>query len=123
MLKVYLKKGMVEISREEIKRIAKLAELVIDYRAKYLVKINGNLFPAKRLLCQILKFKGVDLNLTNLSTQEALSVFKKLGFEVIERKGKRKLVPVKTGKSLLDFAGKVALGGNALEDERKLYSS
>jgi len=50
-----------------------------------------------------------------------LSVFKKWGFEVIEIKGERKLVPVKTGKSLLDLAGKVALGGKALEDERKLF--
>ena len=71
--------------------------------------------PPKRLLFEILKRKGIGLSFQNFTVKDTVYLFRRLGFEIVDKEEEEK-------KSLLDFAGAIALGGNAVEDERKMYS-
>lgn len=52
----------------------------------------------------------------SISTKDAVHVFRELGFEIVDMREEK-------GKSLLELAGTVSLGGNAVEDERKTILS
>jgi len=114
-MKVILRKNEVELTREEVRKVAGESKIVGEGKTRYMVVVNGIRIPAKRLLFTILKSKGYPLTLQDISTKDAVHVFRKLGFEIVDMKEERK-------KSLLELAGVISLGGNAVEDERKLYS-
>ena len=77
--------------------------------------IGGKRIPVKNLLQEALKDKGFYFSLLEFTTQDAVRILGKLGVEIIEDRR------VGTAKVLLKFAGVVSMGGNAVEDERRLY--
>jgi len=78
----------------------------------YFVEFKGQLVPLKRFFYVLLKKCGYNYTLLDFTTQDALRVIRKLG------------VPLKCKKkSIWDLAGSLSIGGNALEDKRKIYES
>ncbi len=105
----------LEVTKEEVEKVAKDSHIKAEGKTRYMVVVGGMRIPAKRLLFEILKRKGIDLTLQDFTTKDAVYLFRRLGFEVVDKEEEEK-------KSLLDFAGAIALGGNAVEDKRKIYS-
>ena len=106
----------LDVKKEEVEKVAKSGKVKGEGKTRYMVVIEGFRVPAKRLLYEVLKEKGVNLTLQDLSTKDAVHILRKLGFEIVDKKEEKK-------KSLLDLAGVIAIGGNAVEDEKSLYSS
>jgi hypothetical protein len=103
----------VNVERQDVERIAREA-LKANGKTRYVVIVKGRAFPAKRLFHELLKSKGLSLTLQDITTKDAVYAFRRLGFEVVD-KGE--------AGSLLELAGSLSIGGNAVEDERRLYSS
>jgi len=105
----------VSLDREDVERLAKRGILVkADGKTRYEVIVKGRAFPAKRFFHELLKDKGVNLPLQSITTMDAVYALRRLGFEVIERG---------QGRNILELAGSLSIGGNAVEDKRRLYSS
>ncbi len=98
------------------KDVEKVAQKRIDGRGRaYCALINGKRIPVKNLLYEVLREKGYDVTLLDFTTQDAVRILRKLGVEIVEEK------KIGTAKSLLKFAGALSMGGDAVEDERRLY--
>lgn len=105
----------VSLDRGDVERVAKRGILVrADGKTRYDVIVRGRAFPAKRLFHELLKDKGITLTLQDITTKDAVYALRRLGFEVIERG---------QGGNILELAGSLSIGGNAVEDKRRLYSS
>lgn len=115
-MKTVLRGTELDVRKEEVEEVARSGKVKGEGKTRYMVVVEGSRVPAKRLLYEVLKRKGVNLTLQDFSTKDAVHVLRKLGFEVVDREEEKK-------KSLLELAGAIAIGGNAVEDERKLYSS
>jgi len=103
-----------EVSREEVIEILK-AKSFEQYGSNYFVEVEGKHVPIKEALYEILKSKGIGLTKLDFTTQDAVRIFRKLGFEVLT-KGRK-------GKAVDDLIGVIKEGEsfNAVEDKAKLY--
>jgi hypothetical protein len=98
------------------KDVEKAARKRIDGRGRtYYALINEKMIPVKNLLYEVLKERGYDVTFLDFTTQDAVRILRKLGVEIVEERN------TGTAKSLLKFAGAVSMGGDAVEDERRLY--
>ena len=82
-------------------------------KTKYYVVIGRRELSVKCALEKVLKRKGIDLTLMDFTTQDAVRIFRKLGFPIV-RRGR---------KEILRFAGAIKGGKDldAVEDKRKIY--
>ena len=110
-MEVVLRKKGFELEKEEVEKILKDVHVEDDPQATYYVVIGGRELPAKKALGRVLEAKGTGLTLLDFTTQDAVRIFRRLGFEIV-RRGK---------KDILEFAGAIKAGGNAVEDKRRLY--
>ena len=110
-MEVVLRKKGFELEKEEVEKLLKDVHVEDDPQATYYVVIGGKELPAKKALGKVLEAKGTGLTLLDFTTQDAVRIFRRLGFEIV-RRGK---------KSILEFAGAIKAGGNAVEDKRRLY--
>jgi len=103
-----------EVSREEVVQILKNKSFE-QYGSNYFVEVEGKHIPLKEALYEILKSKGIGLTKLDFTTQDAVRIFRKLGFEVLT-KGRK-------GKALDDLIGVIKEGEsfNAVEDKARLY--
>jgi len=103
-----------ELSKDEVIQILKNKSFE-QYGSNYVIEIEGKHFPVKEALYEILKSKGIGLTKLDFTTQDAVRIFRKLGFEVLT-KGRK-------GKALDDLIGviKEGEGFNAVEDKARLY--
>jgi len=103
-----------DVSREEVVKILKDKSFE-QYGSNYFVEVGGKHVPVKEALYEILKSKGISLTKLDFTTQDAVRIFRKLGFEVLT-KGRK-------GKSLDDLIGVIKEGEsfNAVEDKARLY--
>ena len=112
-MEVVLRKKGFKVEKEEVERLLKDVRIEDDPQAAYYVVIGERELPVKKALGKVLEAKGTGLTLLDFTTQDAVRVFRRLGFEIV-RRGK---------KNILEFAGAIKAGGNAVEDKRKLYES
>ncbi len=110
-MKVMLRKKGFEVEKEEVEEFLRDVSIEDDPQATYYVVVEGRELPAKKALGKVLEAKGTGLTLLDFTTQDAVRIFRRLGFEIVKR-GK---------KDILKFAGAIKAGGNAVEDKRKLY--
>jgi len=68
-----------ELSREEVIQILR-DESFEQY--DYFVEVEGKLIPVKEALYEILKSKRIGLTKQDFNTQDAVRIFKQLGFRV-----------------------------------------
>ena len=115
-MKTVLKGVELEVKKEEVEEVAKSGQVKGKGKTRYMVIVEGSRLPAKRLISEVLKKKGINLTLQDFSTKDAVHILRKLGFEIVDMEEEKR-------KSLLDLAGMIAIGGNAVEDKRNLYSS
>ena len=103
-----------ELSKEEVIQILKNKSFE-QYGSSYFVEVEGKHFPVKEALYEVLKSEGIGLTKLDFTTQDAVRIFRKLGFEVLT-KGRK-------GKALDDLIGviKEGEGFNAVEDKARLY--
>ena len=113
-MKFKLRGKRFELLKEEVTEILKEKSYGKN-GSKYFIEIEGKYIPAKQGLYEILKNKGVNLTKLDFTTQDAVRIFRKLGFEIVV-KGKKK-------KALDDFVGVIKEGDsfNAVEDKERLY--
>ena len=101
------------LSKKDVERVAKKR---IPGRGKtYYALIDGKRIPVKNLLYEVFKEKGYDVTLLDFTTQDAVRILRKLDVEIVEER------EIGTAKSLLKLAGSLAMGGDAVEDEQRLY--
>ena len=110
-MEVVLRKKGFKVEKEEVERLLKDVRIEDDPQATYYVVIGERELPVKKALGKVLEAKGTGLTLLDFTTQDAVRVFRRLGFEIV-RRGKQ---------DILKFAGAIKAGGNAVEDKRKLY--
>jgi len=103
-----------ELSKEEVIQILKNKSFE-QYGSNYFVEVGDKHIPLKEALYEVLKSKGIGLTKLDFTTQDAVRIFRKLGFEVLT-KGRK-------GKALDDLIGviKEGEGFNAVEDKARLY--
>lgn len=111
--KFVLRGKVAHLSKTDVERVAK--RRIVGRGKTYCALINGKKIPVKNLLYEVLKEKGYDVTLLDFTTQDAVRILRKLGIEMVEEK------QAGTAKSLLKFAGSVSMGGDAVEDEGRLY--
>jgi uncharacterized protein (DUF433 family) len=113
-LKKFILRGKeAHISKKDIEKVA-LKKRIVGRGKNYYACINGKRIPVKNLLYEVLKEKGYDVTLLDFTTQDAVRILRKLGVEILEER------EIGTAKALLKFAGTLSIGGDALEDERRL---
>jgi hypothetical protein len=96
--------------------IEKVAKKRIPGRGKtYYALIGGKRIPVKNLLYEVLKEKGYAVILLDFTTQDAVRILRKLDVEIVEE------TEIGTAKGLLKLAGTLAIGGDAVEDEKRMY--
>ena len=110
-MEVVLRKKGFKVEKEEVERLLKDVRIEDDPQATYYVVIGERELPVKKALGKVLEAKGTGLTLLDFTTQDAVRVFRRLGFEIV-RRGK---------KDILKFAGAIKAGGNAVEDKKRLY--
>lgn len=103
-----------ELTKEEAIKVLK-GESYEQNGSRYFIEIEGKYIPVKEALYEILKRKGIKLTKLDFTTQDAVRIFRKLGFEIVV-KGKKK-------KSLEGLIGVIKEGENfnAVEDKKRLY--
>ncbi|MEM3449093.1 MAG: hypothetical protein QXP38_09505 [Nitrososphaerota archaeon] len=107
-----LRHTRVELTEEDIGKAAPKAES----RGKtYFALKDGKKIPVKSLLYQALKEKGYDLTLLDFTTADAIRILKRLSIDV------RHEIELGKGEPLLKFAGATELGGNAIEDDERIF--
>ena len=110
-MEVVLRKKGFKIERKDVEKVLEGVRVESNSQTHYYVVVNGRELPVKKALWKVLKEKGVGLTLLDFTTQDAVRIFKRLGFDVVKR-----------GKwNLLRFAGAIKGGGNAVEDKKRLY--
>ncbi len=85
----------------------------------YFAKVEGKEVPAKRLIEQVLKEKGTGLTLQDITTKYAVDILRKLDIPVYR---KSEHLHSSRMERLKKLAGSISIGGNAVEEEKKLYS-
>lgn len=81
--------------------------------SNYYVVLDGKLIPLKKALLFLLERLGYEFTILDFVTQDAVRIFRALGFSIVVGKGNKKL--------LKSFVGTLNLQGNAIEDKNKLY--
>jgi len=119
---VLLRGKILNISRKDFEEFLN-CPLKGDRKTKYYAIVSGRRFPAKRLLYEVLKKKGYTFTLQEFTTEDAVRILKSIGIEVREFPKEKDLKPMKNKDELLKFAGILQIGGNAIEEEQKLYSA
>ena len=122
---VVLRGKEIELKYEDFKRVSE-KKIKSDRKTKYYAIVEGKKFPVKRLLYEVLKAKGYDFTLQDFTTEDAVRILKRLGIEIREIEELDKQVSKeKRGnkEKILKYVGVIEIGGNAVEDEQKLYSS
>ncbi len=108
-MEVTLRRVGFELDRREVEDI--LSKAQESGKASYYVIVKGKEIPVKRALGKVLKEKGISLTLLDYTTQDAVRIFRRLGFDVVRR-----------GKSdIMRFAGAIGGSGNSVEDKGKIY--
>jgi len=116
MRKVILRGKEVNISVSDVEKVAKERNIKEDKKTTYFALIKGKKVPVKRLLYEVLKEKGYDFTLQHFTTEDAVRILTKLGIKV------KSFKDIGRKENLLKHAGKIEIGGNALEDEGKIYT-
>ncbi|MEJ5338159.1 MAG: hypothetical protein WHS43_00700 [Aquificaceae bacterium] len=101
----------VEISYEDIIRSAQ-KEYEIYKGTDYFALVEGRLVPAKRLVEDVLTSKGTGLTLQDITTKYAVDILRKFDIPVMRKSDVLRML-----------AGSLSIGGDAVEEEKKLYSS
>jgi len=103
-----------ELSREKVMEILKDKSFEQN-GSRYFIELEGRYIPIKEALNEVLKSEEIGLTKLDFTTQDAVRIFRKLGFEIF-LKGKRE-------KALDDLVGAIKEGGNfdAVEDKMRLY--
>lgn len=115
---VRIKGRKIQISYEDILKASRQ-----DYSTykgtDYFAKIEGREVPVKRLIEQVLKEKGTGLTLQDITTKYAVDILRKFDIPVYRKSenlyGDRM-------ERLKKLAGSISIGGDAVEEEKKLYS-
>ncbi|MGH7902161.1 MAG: hypothetical protein ACRENZ_10530 [Thermodesulfobacteriota bacterium] len=103
----------IHLSKKDLERVAQKG--IMGRGRAYFALIGGKRIPVKDLIHEALREKGSDVTLLDFTTQDAVRILRKLDVEIIEDRN------VGTAKVLLKFAGVVSMGGDAVEDEGRLY--
>lgn len=94
-----------------------LGRVPYNPRVKYYTRIEGMTLPVKDLVFAVLRKKGTGITRQDFTTEDAVRILRKLGFAVYEENQHA------SGRELVArFAGILSIGGNALEDEQRLYT-
>ncbi len=110
-MEVVLRNRRFIVERNEVETLLKSAHIEEEPQASYFIVVEGRELPVKKALKRVLGEKGISLTLLEFTSQDAVRIFKRLGFEVVKR-----------GKgNIMEFAGAIKGGGNAVEDKEKLY--
>lgn len=81
--------------------------------SNYYVVLDGKIIPAKKALLFLLERLGYEFTILDFFTQDAVRIFRALGFSIVVGKGNKKL--------LKSFVCSLNLQGDAIEDKNKLY--
>jgi len=114
MEKVILRGKEINLTRRDVERVAKEKRIMGNRKTAYFALIEGKKVPVKRLLYEVLKEKGYDFTLQHFTTEDAVRILTKLGIKVMSAKD------IGRKEDLLKHAGKIEIGGNAIEDEGKI---
>jgi len=114
-MKFRLREKPFEVMKEEVLRVLK-DKVIEENNSRYYVRVDDTLYPIKPALMEVLRSKGINLTPLDFTTQDAVRIFRKLGFEIIV-KGKKK-------KNLDDLVGVIKEGENfnAVADKERLYT-
>ncbi len=117
MIEVTLRGRKIKLNFEDFKKTKASVHVISDKKTKYVALLNGKRIPVKRALYEVLKAKGYDLTLQDFTTEDAVRILRKFNIPILtlENLGNKDF--------LLSFAGRLSIGGNALEDEKGLYTA
>ncbi|MCS7215257.1 MAG: hypothetical protein RMI30_01955 [Thermodesulfovibrio sp.] len=116
--KTFILRGKkIEISRDDIvKTLLNYKEETYPQKGQasiYYIVVDGKLIPIKKALLSVLEDLGYDFTILDFVTQDAVRIFRAMGFQIIVGKGNKDL--------LKSFIGTLNLGGNAIEDKKNIY--
>ena len=118
-MKTKLRGVEFKVSPEEVKKAAK--NLSKGWGRKYAVEIEGNYFPPKDVVLELLTFKfeenGEDFTRMDFTTMDAVRILRRLGFKIVSKKD----IEAPRKKKLSSLAGVISLGGDSVKDSEGYY--
>lgn len=85
---------------------------------EYFVIIGEKKIPIKAALKKIMDDKGIDLTLLDVTTKDAVGLFRRLNFPIVVERGSEGLKG-----NIMKYAGMFAFEGSCVEDKRGLYDN
>ncbi len=100
--------------REAVKNLTK------GWGRKYAVEIEGNYYPPKDVVLELLSSKfeenGEVFTRMDFTTMDAVRILRRLGFKTVSKK---EIKP--SSKKLSSLAGVISLGGDSIRDSEDYY--
>ncbi|GLI52931.1 hypothetical protein [Thermodesulfovibrio yellowstonii] len=107
----------ISVSKDDVLKIlSKYKEELYPQKGQlsnYYLVIEGKFVPIKKALLFLLENLGYDFTILDFVTQDAVRIFRTLGFSIVVGKGNKNL--------LKSFIGSLSLQGNAIEDKKNIY--
>ncbi len=83
---------------------------------EYFVVIGEKKIPIKDALKRIMDEKGIGLTVLDVTTKDAVGLFRRLNFPIVVERGSKGLK-----SDIMRYAGMFAFEGSSVEDKRGLY--
>ncbi|MBW2028940.1 MAG: hypothetical protein JRH06_05615 [Deltaproteobacteria bacterium] len=83
---------------------------------KYFVVVGGTKMPIKQALKRIMDKKGLGLTILDITTKDAVGIFRRLHFPIVVEGGAKG-----SKSSIMKYIGMFDFEGSSVEDKRKLY--
>ncbi len=84
----------------------------------YFVVVDDRKIPIKQALKAIMDKKGLDLTILDVTTKDAVGLFRRLEFPIVVERGRRG-----SKADILKYAGMFAFDGSSVVDKRRLYDT
>ncbi|RLB77327.1 MAG: hypothetical protein DRH15_11430 [Deltaproteobacteria bacterium] len=84
----------------------------------YFLVVDGRKIPIKQALKAIIDKKGLDLTILDVTTKDAVGLFRRLDFPIVVEKGKKG-----SKAAILKYAGMFAFEGSSVTDKKRLYDT
>ena len=120
-LQVTLRGQRFQISQDEVPQLLKNTRPSVPYTRRgktpnYFVVVDGEKIPIKQALKTIIDKKGLDLTILDVTTKDAVGLFRRLGFPIVVERGNKG-----SKAAIMEHIGVFNFPGSSVDDKRRLY--
>lgn len=84
----------------------------------YFIIVGDKKLPVKQALKVVLDAKGLDLTILDVTTKDAVNIFRRLGFPIVVERGSKG-----SKAAIMKHVGTLNFPGSSVDDKRRLYDT